>query len=345
MNSTPTSSPPWTPTLPAAVSILIWFDLLALAIGVAQLVEGGNNFSSPITVVALAWLVLSAIAVRLLPSIKTRLWVRCAIETLALLVFATGLTASTDGVASPLLTLFLLPLTAAAIGLGRRTYGVTAVLVVVAVCILGAATPGRVIANSAFIVWLISALAPAIIATTAIAMLMEQMQGAERHIQDLGSTDALTGLLNQRAFDETLLREHRKAESTTQAYSLLRINVANVGHLNETMNRDAGNKLIAAVSTAITRSIRATDFASRYEGDEFVVLLADADNARATGIAQRIRSNVYAGTISVGNRLLRANVHLGMASYPKDRSEARDLLMLAGQRMQHDREQHKAVSA
>lgn len=338
-------SPSWTPTRPAAASILLWFDWLALVIGLAQLAIGDNKFSSPLTVIALAWLVASALAVRVLPSIKRRLWLRCAIDTMALLVFATGLAASTGGVESPLLTLLLLPLTAAAIALGRFAYGFTVILVVIATCILGASTPGTAVSSSTFVVFLISALAPAIIATTAIALLMEQMQGAEQHIQDLSSTDSLTGFLNRRAFDDALAREHRKAERAGHSYSLVTIDVANIGQLNESISRDAGNQMIVAVSKAIARSIRATDLAARYEGDEFAVLLSDADPARASAIAQRIRSNVYAGTISVGNRLLRANVHLGLASYPKDRHEARDLLELANQRMQHDRELHKTASA
>jgi diguanylate cyclase (GGDEF)-like protein len=246
---------------------------------------------------------------------------------------------------SPLTTLLLLPLTAAAIALGRVFYGVVAVLVVIAVCILGAASPGVVIGSQSFVIWLISALAPAIIATTAIALLMEQMQGVERRIQDLSSTDSLTGLLNHRAFDDAFAREHRKAERLGHPYTITKINVANIGQLNESIGRDAGNQLITAVGKAISRSIRTVDVAARYDGDEFVVLFIDADAARASAIAQRIRSNVYAGTVSVGNRLVRANVHLGTASFPKDRREARDIMNLAGQRMEQDREVNKAASA
>jgi diguanylate cyclase (GGDEF)-like protein len=345
MDSTPISANDWTPTRPAAAQVLFWFDLLALAIGIAQLAIGGNKFSSPLTIVALTWLVLSAIVVRILPSIKRNVWLRSALDTLALLVFTTGLVASTGGMESPLTTLLLLPLTAAAIALGRVFYGVVAVLVVIGVCILGAASPGVVIGSQSFVIWLISALAPAIIATTAIALLMEQMQGVERRIQDLSSTDSLTGLLNHRAFDDAFAREHRKAERLGHPYTITKINVANIGQLNESIGRDAGNQLITAVGKAISRSIRTVDVAARYDGDEFVVLFIDADAARASAIAQRIRSNVYAGTVSVGNRLVRANVHLGTASFPKDRREARDVMNLAGQRMEQDREVNKAATA
>lgn len=343
MDSSPADSPSWTPTRPMAVSVLLWFDLLALAIGLAQLIVGEEKSSNPaITVVALTWLVLNAVLMRALPSLKPRVWLRCALHTLALLVFATGLAASTGGVKSPLLTLLLLPLTASAISLGRIMYAVTTIATVGSALALGSMTPEVTIASSAFFVWLISALAPAIIATTAIAVLMEQMQGAEQHIQDLRSADPMTGLLNRRAFEEMMAREHRKAERATRPYSVIAVNVANTGEINESAGRDGGNKLILAVAAAIGRSIRASDIAARYDGDEFLVLLIDADMTCAAAISQRIRSNVYAGTISVGNRLIRANIHLGTASYPKDRREAAEILVLSEQRMRHDRELHKA---
>lgn len=336
-------TPSWTPTRPMAAGVLLWFHLLALAIGLAQFIVGESKSTNlGITVVALAWLVTTAVLVRALPTLKTKVWLRCALDTLALLVFAAGLAASTGGTNSPLLTLLLLPLTAAGVALGRFMYAVTAVLTIAAALVLGFTTPGVAVGSSEFIVWLISALAPAIIATTAIAMLMEQMQNAEQHIEGLRSADPMTGLLNRRAFDELLIREHKKTERATRAYTLVAVNIANTGEANESAGREGGNKLISAVAAAIGRSIRTSDFAARYDGDEFVVMLMDADAARAATITQRIRSNVYAGTISIGNRLVRANIYLGMASYPKDRRDATEVFVLAEQRMRHDRELHKA---
>jgi diguanylate cyclase (GGDEF)-like protein len=167
---------------------------------------------------------------------------------------------------------------------------------------------------------------------------MEQMQGAERYIQDISSTDRLTGLLNHRAFEEILGREHRKAERDGNPYCILMIDVENVGQLNESLGHDAGNQLLIAVAAAIARSIRATDIAARFGGDEFAVLLTNTDHLVGASVAQRIRSHVYAGTISVANRMIRANVHLGSASFPKDKRTSKDVLILADQRMQADRE-------
>ena len=326
----------WQAQRPTALSILFWFDLLALAIGLAHVIGAGADHRA--TVLVFAVLCATAVAVRILPSVKRRLRARCMLEIAALLVFSFGMAYATGGMHSPLLALLLLPLTAAAIALSRALYGFVAVCVVVSVLALGALTADAHIASPEFVVWIISRISPMIIATTAIAILIEQMQGAEQYIQDLSTTDPLTGLLNQRTFDEIMLREHRKAERNGRAYCLCVVDVDNIKQLNETLGRDAGDKVLSAVGAAITRSIRASDVAARLGGDEFVLLLTETDVPIGSAIAARVRSHVYAGTVSVANRMLRANVHLGLAGFPKDRREPKELLVLAHQRMQHDKE-------
>jgi len=340
INATATGK--WRAQRPTALSVLFWFDLLALAIAIAHVVGAGAQ--RVITVFVFALLSATTIAVRILPSIKRRLRTRCILEIAALLAFALGMTWATGGVQSPLLALLLLPLTAAAIALSKALYSCVAVCVVIGVLVLGVLTTDARIASPEFIVWIISAVSPMIIATTAIVMLIEQMQGAEQYIQDLSTNDALTGLLNQRTFDDIFLREHRKAERNGSTYCLLIIDVENVKQLNESMGRDAGDKVLTAVGAAIGRSIRGSDVAARLGGDEFVVLLADTDLPIGNAVAARVRSHVYAGTVSVGNRMVRANVHLGLAGYPKDRREPKELLLLANQRMLHDKEVNRPLS-
>jgi diguanylate cyclase (GGDEF)-like protein len=341
-----TALPPgWTASRSLAASILLWFELLALAIGSAQFAVAREAIVHPtVAIGGLVALLVIAIGVRVTPYFKKHLIQRCIWDTFALFAMAVAFSYATGGVHSPVLALFLLPLTGAAIALGRLGYGVVALLVAAAAIVLGANTPDISIESSSFAVWLIGTLVPAVIATTAIAVLVEQMQGAERYIQDLSATDRLTGLLNRRAFEEILTREHRKSERSGKPYCLLIIDVENIKQLNETLGTNAGNQLLIAVAAAISRSIRASDIAARYGGDEFAVLLIDTDLPIATTVGQRIRSHVYAGTISVANRMIRANVHLGLAGFPKDKNQYKDLLVLADQRMQQDRELHRTTA-
>lgn len=342
--SAPTNSTP--PALSAtrnlASNILLGFEVLAFVIGAAQFLAASEAIThTSAAIAAMILLALAASALRLVPQLRRRIGLRTWLEVLALLIAVVTLAIATGGIHSPVLALLLLPLTGAAIALDKWGYAAIAVLAGCAAVLLGMATPDVSIESSTFVVWLIGTSAPALIATTAIAVLVEQMQGAERYIQDISSTDRLTGLLNQRAFEVALAREHRNAERSGRPFCVLMIDVENVKQLNETLGHEAGNKLLIAVAAAVARSIRASDVAARFGGDEFVVLLADTDLSVGATVGSRIRSHVYAGTVSVANRLLRANVHLGLACYPKDKHTIKELLVLADQRMRQDREQNK----
>lgn len=331
-------TPATTPLVPLATHTLPWFALLAVAVGAAPFAVAYETLSYPtLARAALIGLCVETAFTRLWPVFKRRMGMRVLLDIVALLLFATLLSASTGALESHLLALFLLPLTAAAIVLSRFGFLLAALIVLALYVLLGALTPQVDLASSAFIIRLIGSLAPALIATGAISLLMTHMQLAEQQIRDLSSSDALTGLYSLRAFEQLLDSTHEKAERTGRAYSVAVIDLDNLSQINEAHGHDAGNQMLIVVADALRRSIRSVDAAARLAGNELVALLLDADADTAATVAQRIRNNVYAGTISIGNRLLRANVSIGVASFPKDRLSPKELLTQAEARMQKDR--------
>lgn len=325
---------------PFAPNSLLWFSLLALAVGAGSFGVASQELVYPrLAAAALLVLLLTSIAVRVAPALKRAGRWPFALEIAALFVFSCLIAAASGGVRSTFLTLFLLPLTGAAICLTRPAFATAAALAVVAYTILGVLTPGVDIISSTFVIHLIGTIAPILVASAAIAVLTSEMRSAEQQIRDLSSSDALTGLHNLRSFEERLQNEHRKAERLGMVYSVAKVGIDNLAQTNQSAGLEVGNQMVVAVSAAISRSIRTSDIAARIGGDEFAVLLSAADPATAATIGQRIRNNVYAGTISAGNRLLRANVSLGIASFPKDCAAWKDLTQFAGERMQQDRQQ------
>lgn len=332
------------PLVTLATHTLPWFALLAIAVGSAPFIVGSETFAHPLLArVALIGLCVETALTRLLPLFKRRVGLRVLLDILALLLFASLICVATGAMESHLLGLFLLPLTAAAIALSRFGFLLTALLTIALFVALGALTPPLQLASSAFVIRLIGSLAPALIATGAISLLMTHMQLAERQIRDLSSSDALTGLFSLRAFEQALDSTHEKAEHSGRAYSLAVVDLDNLTQINEAHGHDAGNQMLIAVADALRRSIRSADVPARLAGNEMVVLLTDADADIAAAVAQRIRNNVYAGTISIANRLLRANVSIGVASFPKDRLSPKELLAQAGVRMQKDRNLRRPV--
>jgi diguanylate cyclase (GGDEF)-like protein len=326
---------------------LLWLQLLALAVGALHFALAPNAVHFPVlAAAALAALSASTLVVRIVPALQQPRTRRHVADIAALLVCITMLAAATGAANSALLPLYLIPLTSIALASGRW-WLVLLLAAFVAACVfaLGLITPGVEVGDPEFGVRLLSALAPSAAVALVLGGLIEQVRTAAQRISDLSSTDALTGLLNLRAFEEVLQQEHRKAERFGRSYTVLVVDIDNLAQVNEMLGHDAGSQILGAVASAIARSIRNSDVAARLGGDEFVVLLVEADAGTGAAIAQRIRNNVFAGTVSVANRLVRANVSVGAANFPEDHLYPKELMILAEQRMVHDRELRRPPAA
>jgi diguanylate cyclase (GGDEF)-like protein len=326
---------------------LLWLQLLALAVGALHFAFAPDAVEHPMLAAsALALLSGGTLLVRALPSLQRPRFLKHSLDILAALTCITLLAAATGAARSVLLALYLIPLTSAALAFGRWWLVLLlAAFIAGLVFSLGLTTPGANIGSPEFGVQMLSALAPGAAVGVILAGLIEEIRSAAQRISDLASTDSLTGLMNLRAFEDVLQQEHRKAERFGRPYTVLIIDVDNLAQVNEQLGHEAGSQILGAVASAISRSIRNSDVPARLGGDEFVVLLVEADNATGAAIAQRVRNNVYAGTVSVANRLVRANVSVGVANFPEDHLYPKELMILADQRMQHDRELRRPPAA
>lgn len=107
--------------------------------------------------------------------------------------------------------------------------------------------------------------------------------------------DALTGLANRRCFDERLVQEWERSLRGGHELALLFIDVDHFKRYNDSYGHSAGDGCLASVAGAIARSLcRPADLASRYGGEEFVVLLPETDVAGAREVAERIQAAVDA---------------------------------------------------
>ena len=330
-----------------AAAVLLWLHLLILTAGAAQFAFAPYAVHQPLLAVgALALLTLSMLVTRSIPAMQRPLARQHWIDVITLTISVTALCAATGAVRSSLLSLYAVPLAGIAVAFGSWWLVVMLAAVVAALgLLLGSLTPNTYIGDPEFLTLLFNTFAPPTAVALLVAALIARMQSAVQRISDLSSTDALTGLLNLRAFEEVLQQEHRKAERFNRPYTVAVIDVDNLAQVNEMLGHDAGSQVLGTVASAITRSIRGSDVAARLGGDEFIVLLVEADAQTGAAIAQRIRNNVYAGTVSVANRLIRANVNVGTANFPDDHLYPKELMILADQRMQQDRELRRPPAA
>jgi diguanylate cyclase len=116
------------------------------------------------------------------------------------------------------------------------------------------------------------------------------------------------------------------------------IDVEQLKELNDAYGHDAGNSALSLVAECLKRSVRASDVAARFGGDEFAVLLPNASPEVADAVVKRIRNHVFKTTLDVGARMIRCDVSVGVANFPKDGLSPRELLSQAEQDLYRDKD-------
>jgi diguanylate cyclase (GGDEF)-like protein len=114
-----------------------------------------------------------------------------------------------------------------------------------------------------------------------------KMEKANRHFQSLSITDELTGLYNKRFFNKQLKIEITRTKRTGAPFCLMIIDLDNFKSINDTLGHAKGDDFLVKICKQINQQTRPTDFACRYGGDEFVVILPETSLLDGIMIAQR----------------------------------------------------------
>jgi diguanylate cyclase (GGDEF)-like protein len=128
---------------------------------------------------------------------------------------------------------------------------------------------------------------------------------AEDKLEELATTDALTGLRNRRKFDIVIDDEWRRATRQSMPLALLMIDADHFKAYNDSFGHQAGDQMLVGIAICISDSVRrAGDCAARYGGEEFAVLLPGLSPAESLAVAETIRLKVQQWsdetTVSVG---------------------------------------------
>jgi diguanylate cyclase (GGDEF)-like protein len=112
------------------------------------------------------------------------------------------------------------------------------------------------------------------------------------HAQRLARIDPLTGLGNRRAFDEAIVEQIAEARAADQPLSVLLADLDGFKHINDEYGHVNGDSCLRQAARTIQVSVRATDAAFRWGGDEFAVLLPGTDSDTADELCERVKTAV-----------------------------------------------------
>jgi diguanylate cyclase (GGDEF)-like protein len=163
--------------------------------------------------------------------------------------------------------------------------------------------------------------------TLFLAREIDRRAQAEEKLEELATTDALTGLRNRRKFDAAIDAEWRRSMRQKTPLALLMIDADHFKSYNDSFGHQAGDQVLLGIATCISDSVRRSgDCAARYGGEEFAVLLPGLSPMQALGLAETIRLKVEQ---SSDDRTV-TTVSIGVASLtPAATMEWSGLLMAA----------------
>ncbi len=149
-----------------------------------------------------------------------------------------------------------------------------------------------------------------------LARINVTLTGKNDELRTLSTTDSLTGLFNRRHFMETLAHEVARAGRLKHALSVMMIDVDHFKKFNDSSGHQAGDALLKKVGVIFKDSIRSIDYAGRYGGDEFIILLPEVGLARALEIANRLCERVAVETPKSGMEGISVSLSIGVAELP-----------------------------
>lgn len=142
------------------------------------------------------------------------------------------------------------------------------------------------------------------------------------------STDGLTGCFNRRRFEEQLERDLHMAMRLAQPLSLIMLDLDNFKNINDKAGHEAGDVALCMLADTLRAELRAVDSAARFGGDEFVIILPQADSEGALLVAERLRKRIEEMDVPGFGQVTSS---FGVASFPSQAS-SRDTLVVAADR-------------
>ncbi len=148
---------------------------------------------------------------------------------------------------------------------------------------------------------------------------------AVKRLEEMATTDGLTGCLNKRTFLDELEKRLRSAERFGRKLSLIVTDIDHFKSVNDTYGHAIGDVVIKELGKILRRAKRETDIVARFGGEEFCVLCEETDTDGAILLAERVRLELGATVFHTELGKLQVKASLGVATFPHHARTAAEL--------------------
>lgn len=158
---------------------------------------------------------------------------------------------------------------------------------------------------------------------------VEEVTALEAQLRELSVRDPLTGLYNRRYLDPTLERELARCRRAHLPLALMIVDVDHFKRVNDTFGHAGGDAVLRALGACLESTVRASDVACRFGGEEFVLVFPEMPEPVAVARAEQLRVNWAARTVESDGAEIRSTMSVGLAMFPEHGDHAEALLRAA----------------
>lgn len=164
--------------------------------------------------------------------------------------------------------------------------------------------------------------------------LRQTTRSSRRKIEELTFKDALTNVFNYRYLDRRLSEELRVSRRFHTTLSVVYMDLDNFKRVNDECGHQVGNTVLAEFGRFLRVAARVTDLVGRMGGDEFLIILPNADRNEAQIVSERIRARLEQHVFDIEDRKVdHLRVSMGVASFPYEAKDKEGLIAGADQAM------------
>jgi two-component system, cell cycle response regulator len=160
-----------------------------------------------------------------------------------------------------------------------------------------------------------------------LAVVVDELELANKRLRKLSITDGLTGLYNHRHVHELLRDEWERSLRSGEPLSVAMLDLDRFKLVNDTYGHPTGDVILYETARILREAAREIDMVGRYGGEEFIVILPSTDEGEAARFAERVRAQVAAHLFRDEANELRMTTSCGVASAPDDSLDSCEALL------------------